>query len=38
MSGPAQRVTAGDVFGVVVTLVGLFVVAYAVLVSASGGC
>jgi hypothetical protein len=34
----AQRVTAGDAFGVVVTLTGLFVVAYAVLVSASGGC
>lgn len=38
VSGPAQRVTAGDVFGVLVTLTGLFVIAYAVLISASGGC
>jgi hypothetical protein len=38
VSGPVQRVTAGDVFGVLVTLVGVFVVAYAVLVGASGGC
>lgn len=37
MSGP-QRVTVADVFGVLVTLVGLFVIAYAVLVGASGGC
>lgn len=33
-----SRVTAADVFGVLVTLVGLFVIAYAVLVGASGGC